>query len=126
MSDVGYGNFGMRVGSKHKTLLVHRYVYEELVGPIPTGKQLDHLCRVRCCVNPAHLEIVTNRENAIRGLGPTLARQRQVSKTHCPQGHEYSPENTIHRDSKKKGKSRHCRECHKSYMNKYNKNKRAT
>lgn len=71
---------------------VHRIVYEELVGPIPEGLQLDHLCRNRACANPSHLEPVTQRENGRRGFGWS---GRNARKTHCPQGHEYTPENTI-------------------------------
>ena len=54
----------------------HRYAYELFIGPIPHGLQLDHLCRVRCCVNPAHLEPVTGSENVMRGNGPETARHR--------------------------------------------------
>lgn len=68
----------------------HRIVYEALVGPIPKGLVIDHLCRNRRCVNPDHMETVTIAENVRRGdnvvaLNPT--------KTHCPQGHPYSGEN---------------------------------
>ena len=65
----------------------HRVVYEALVGPIPDGLVIDHLCRNRLCVNPDHLEPVTLLENIRRGQG-------NGSKTHCPSGHEYTPENT--------------------------------
>jgi len=54
------------------TSQVHRKIYRRLVGPIPDGLQLDHLCRIRHCVNPAHLEPVTNRENTLRGTSPTV------------------------------------------------------
>lgn len=60
----GYGVFGI---TPTNIVLAHRYAYELLVGPIPDGLQLDHLCRVRACCNPDHLEPVTNRENVIRG-----------------------------------------------------------
>jgi hypothetical protein len=59
---------------------VHRLSYEHHVGPIPDGLQLDHLCRVRCCVNPAHLEPVTGTENIRRG--------EPATRTHCPRGHD--------------------------------------
>ena len=59
----GYGTFLI----KRKRKMVQRYVYENLVGPIPEGYVLDHLCRVRCCCNPAHLEPVTVQENTRRG-----------------------------------------------------------
>lgn len=66
----------------------HRVAYEFFVGPIPTGMVLDHLCRNTMCVNPEHLEPVTQRENLERGQG------RSRASTHCKNGHEYTPENT--------------------------------
>lgn len=80
----------------------HRLTYEALVGPIPHGLQLDHLCRVRHCVNPAHLEPVTHAENVRRGL----AGQANASKTHCPHGHPYDEQNTRRHNGK-----RFCRRC---------------
>lgn len=87
----GYGRIGLDGGRHAPVMLVHRFVYELLVGPIPDGLTLDHLCRVRLCVNPAHLEPVTRGENVMRGVGfaPENAR-----KTHCPHGHEYDVANT--------------------------------
>ena len=82
----GYGNFGV----EGKFRSAHRFAYELLIGPISEGLHLDHLCRVRNCVNPDHLEPVTNLENIYRGYG--AARNRL--KTHCPKGHEYNEENT--------------------------------
>lgn len=95
----GYGQFG--VGGR--TRIAHRLVYEVLVGEILDGLVTDHLCRVRCCVNPAHIEPVTNQENVLRGLGPTAANAR---KAHCKRGHEFTSENT-YRDRK----GRRCRTC---------------
>lgn len=68
----------------------HRVAYETLVGPIPEGLELDHLCRNTACVNPEHLEPVDRYENARRAG----AFRPESLRTHCPQGHEYSPENT--------------------------------
>ena len=88
--------------------LIHRVVFERAVDPIPAGLHIDHLCRVRNCVNPDHLEPVSPAENVRRGVAGASTRARQASKTHCPHGHEYSPENTY----SYKGK-RDCRTCRK-------------
>jgi len=84
--------------------LVHRLVYEALVGPIPEGLQLDHLCRNRACYNPAHLEPVTDSENKLRS--PLMGRAN-ASKTHCAGGHPYDETNTYHTPSGQ----RQCRTC---------------
>lgn len=95
----GYANvwFGKRVRK------AHRVSYELVVGPIPVGLELDHLCRNVGCVNPAHLEPVTHAENCRRGL----AGKYQTRKMFCPSGHEYTPENTY----VSKSNRRHCRAC---------------
>lgn len=95
----GYG----RIQLGNRTGYAHRVSYEEHVGAIPPGKQLDHLCRVRSCVNPSHLEPVTPRENCVRGIGFVA---RNVRVTHCPYGHEYDEANTLIY-----GTSRRCRTC---------------
>lgn len=87
------GGYGV-VGAERPTrgiLYVHRLMYEWFVGPIPDGKQIDHLCRVRHCAAPAHLEAVTLRVNVLRGEGPSAQASR---RTHCPQGHPYDAANT--------------------------------
>ena len=87
----GYGQFGYRKPSGYTMIKAHRFAYEITVGPIPDGHTIDHLCRVRSCVNPAHLEPVTWRENLLRGDGHP---GRNARKTHCVHGHEFTPENT--------------------------------
>lgn len=75
------------IGDKYKMFYGHRVAYEMLVGPIPDGLEPDHLCRVRCCVNPDHLELVTHAENMRRGKeAGTMGRKR---RTHCARGHKY-------------------------------------
>lgn len=95
-----------RIKCHDKPLSVHRIMYEDFVGPIPVGLQIDHLCRNMRCVNPAHLEPVTGRQNTLRGVGPTAQNAR---KTHCVHGHEFTEDNTY----VERGGGRHCRECHR-------------
>ena len=85
------GRYAYFTIGRKKRVYAHRYAYELLVGPIPPGLQIDHLCRNTVCVNPAHLEPVTSRENTLRGESPWAVNAR---KTHCKRGHEFTPENT--------------------------------
>ena len=98
----GWGNAG-----RDRSRLVHRLVYEELVGPIPEGMELDHLCRTRNCYNPAHLEPVTHAENMRRNR---VTQQQPPpgprTPTHCPKGHDMS-DAYVRPD----GKGRQCRVC---------------
>jgi len=91
-SGQGYGQY--RWGRRRP--VAHRFLWETLFGPVPPGLQLDHLCRVRCCVNPAHLEPVTPQVNNLRGIGPSA---RYAARTHCDKGHEFTPDNTYRRRS---------------------------
>lgn len=87
---------------------VHRLAYEALVGPIPSGLQIDHLCRTRCCSNPAHLEPVTVYVNAIRGVSPVAANMNRES---CVHGHALTGENVRLRSLKNGNTSRMCVTC---------------
>lgn len=101
----------------------HRVFYEIFVGPISPNRVLDHLCRNTICVNPHHLEPVSNKENILRGIGPTAKHARQ---THCKRGHLLAHDNLM-----KSIKGRECRACnkqrakawrkaHPTYMHDYN------
>jgi len=94
----------------------YRVAYELVKGPIPEGKQIDHLCRNRKCVNPDHLEPVTRRENILRGEGVSAINAR---KTHCSRGHEYTEENTYLYKGQRR--FRVCKECDKIRHRKGNK-----
>ena len=95
----GYGIFSVNGNS----VGAHRWSYQHHVGPVPEGLELDHLCRVRRCVNPEHLEPVTSQVNTLRGQSPMAANAR---KTHCPSGHPYDQVNTNWYDGR-----RYCRAC---------------
>lgn len=94
-----------------RAVLAHRVIYELLCTTIAPGKTLDHLCRVRACVNPAHLEQVSNIENILRGVGFTANNAR---KTHCKNGHEFCVDNTYIRNG-----HRSCRECNSTSVRAY-------
>ena len=98
----GYGQFRLN----GKTVKAHRFAYELLIGPISEDLTLDHLCRVRSCVYPAHLEPVTRGENVLRGEGRSAIHFRQ---THCLRGHPFEDQN-IYRPPERPG-WRECREC---------------
>jgi hypothetical protein len=100
----GYGQFDVIDSDGHRNHRAHRWGYQQLVRPLNDDEPLDHLCRVHACVNPAHLEPVTHAENVARGE----AGLRNASKTHCDNGHEFTPENTYRR---RDNNARQCREC---------------
>ena len=101
LSDGGYGKFNGNVA--------HRVSYELIIGAIPSGLELDHLCRVRDCVNPYHLEPVTTQENTKRGERGNTGLHNRI-KTHCSYGHEYTKENTG-KTIDGKYEFRYCRKC---------------
>lgn len=85
---------------------------------IPPGMEVDHLCRVRCCINPGHLEVVTAAENIRRGQTGQVHAQRMAALTHCNRGHPWTEANTYH--STRNGKPRRsCRACRTLTMEKY-------
>lgn len=90
----------------------HRASHMHFNGPIAEGFDIDHRCRVRCCVNPAHLEAVTKLENNTRSFVATGKRQC------CPRGHAYTPENTGFQ-VRKGYRCRYCRECRRIYGRKW-------
>ena len=97
----GYGIFW----NKGKKRLAHRFSYERAIGPIPDGLDIDHLCRVRCCVNPEHLEPVTRLENILRGEG-----LNRPPATKCRKGHKYTDASTyVYPDGR-----RACRICRRA------------
>lgn len=99
----GYGVIGWSENRKPKRFYVHRVVYDSLVGPIPEGLQLDHLCRVRHCINPSHLEPVTCLINTKRGANPKMVAHKNGT---CVKGHDKS--NFYIR---KNGKTAYCKIC---------------
>ena len=86
----------------------HRFSRIGLVGPIPEGLVIDHTCRNRLCVNPAHMEVVTNKINVLRGVGPTAIN---AAKTHCKVGHPLSGDNLRTRPDGR----RECITCRRQY-----------
>lgn len=107
----GYG----RLFVSGKLIVAHRWYFEHLRGEIQDGQELDHLCRNRVCVNPAHLEVVDRRTNIIRGSGPEVARQRLLAhnpnafktKEFCCRGHALSGDNLI----RTKRRAKRCKLC---------------
>lgn len=98
----GYGQFSV---NRSKTVRAHRFAYELLVGEIPRGLVIDHLCRNRACVNPDHLLPVTSKHNVLVGFGPTAVNAR---RTHCTKGHPLVV-------SEKKDRNRTCVTCNLQY-----------
>lgn len=91
------------IGHKNKKLSAHRYSYERFIDIIPEGLVLDHLCKITLCVNPNHLEAVTQKTNILRG---ETGKYKRPIKSHCLHGHEFTKENSyINKNTKR------CRKC---------------
>lgn len=102
-ASLGYGWFWIGNG---KQVYAHRFAYEVNKGKIPNGLELDHLCRNHKCCNPDHLEMVTSKENVLRGKSPSAIN---LNKVCCPAGHPYSGDNLYVRPNG----GRSCRECNR-------------
>lgn len=107
----GYGNF---LTHNRQTVKAHRWAFEQMRGPIPEELEIDHLCRNRACVNPAHLEPVIHQVNMIRGM------HRLRGRTHCANGHPFDEGNTYHHPSGQ----RVCRMCQNLSLGRYRARKR--
>lgn len=104
----GYGQIGSG-GHNGKPMTAYHAALKIARVVIPEGLEPDHLCRVRACVRLSHLELVTHRENVLRGVN--IAPYYQRAKTHCPSGHALSGENLVIETSRKGLKGRRCRAC---------------
>jgi len=100
----GYGRFYVSPGI---VALAHRWAYESMVAQVPVGLVIDHVCRNRACVNPDHMDVVPQAINVRRGFAGYVTGALNAAKTHCPEGHPYTAENTL---TDKRG-CRSCREC---------------
>jgi hypothetical protein len=100
--------YGYVTQGEHVNKMARRVIWEMMVGPIPDGMQLDHVCRQRGCVNPKHLRVVTQRENLL-AFGSKAPVAANAIKTHCPRGHAFDAENTYRAPSAPD--KRICRSC---------------
>jgi hypothetical protein len=111
----GYGRFTV----DGKSVAAHRWFYELIHGPVDSALDMDHLCRVRACVNPSHVEPVTRSENLLRG--------ERGRPTHCPQGHPMTDDNVyVSRAWRGLSPPRRCRTCTLAKQRAYEQRRRVT
>lgn len=117
----GYSQWRSPSRASIQEAFTHRFTYRFLKGPIPDGLHIDHLCRNRACANPDHMEPVTCAVNVLRGEGLCAQNAR---RSHCSNGHEFTPENTqmVLRSNGKQ--YRRCATCRKEYLVRDQKRKR--
>jgi HNH endonuclease len=112
---IGREGYGKRTHHGRRGSLAHRVAWEDVNGPIPDGLTIDHLCRNRACINVDHMEVVTRRENTLRGVGPTAVNARKARGKH---GHVFNEENTYFKSG-----CRQCRECSAESARRYRRRK---
>jgi len=113
----GYGKFSIA----RRLHPAHRVAWEALNGEVPCGLEMDHRCRTRCCVNPAHLEAVKHKTNVRRGT----AGDAQAARSHCPSGHPYDATNTSIHLRRGMMTYRRCRQCDRKHWREYKRRIRA-
>lgn len=126
LTGAGYGRMTWICDEGHTIRGAHRIAYHLLVARVPDDHLLsvDHLCRNRACVNPSHLELVSQRENVMRS--PVAPAALNSAKTHCPKGHPYTAENTyVYTFKTKRTTTRICRTCQRDHHRRYAAQKRA-
>lgn len=116
----GYGRFNRNIRCRGDVVNAHHMAWEIYRGPVPDGLSVDHLCKNRRCVNPDHLEPVTQAVNFTRGDAHKRWSEAALSRTHCRRGHPFSGDNLyINPDG-----HRECKECRRIAMRKYDKRRR--
>lgn len=107
-----YGIIQLKIDGKWRERRAHRLIYEALVGEIPQKLVLDHLCRTPRCINPLHLEPVTDQVNILRGIGTGA---RYAARTHCSKGHKFVEGSYFIRTEG----GRRCKQCQADAQRKY-------